>query len=183
MTLIFWIYMCFAYHWYLDLDHLATTLGNDFLNTSFRCASPTMLPIVVISSCLLALFIEFLLRSMKHNPRHPPSPTKLPIIGNLHQLGSSPHRSLASLSQKHGPLMLLHFGSVPNLVVSSEELAREVLRTHDVSFSDRPTSIITDLLSYQRKDIVFSPDGEYWRQVRTLSCSFKSVCGSINSEY
>lgn len=162
---------------------LQSPLRSKLLNTSFRCVSPTMLPIVVISSCLLALFIRFLLRSMKHNPRHPPSPTKLPIIGNLHQLGSLPHRTLASLSRKHGPLMLLHFGSVPNLVVSSEELAREVFKTHDLIFSDRPTSIITDLLSYQGKDVTFSPYGEYWRQVRALSYSFKIYLVQSTSEY
>lgn len=96
---------------------------------------------------------------MKHDPRQPPSPTKLLIIGNLRQIGSLPHRSLATLSQKHGPLMILHFGSVPNLIVSSEELAMEVMKTYDLIFSDRPTSIITDLLSSQRKDIVFCPFG------------------------
>lgn len=142
---------------------------------SLHYVSSTMLPYVVISSCLLALFMTFLLKSLKHDPRQPPSPAKLPIIGNLHQIGSLSHRSLATLSQKHGPLMLLHFGSVPNLIVSSEELAREVMKTYDHIFSDRPTSIITDLLSFQRKDIAFCPYGEYWRQVRTLNTPFKYI--------
>ncbi|KAM2557823.1 hypothetical protein TB2_014902 [Malus domestica] len=47
----------------------------------------------------------------------PPSPPKFPIIGNLHQLGLRPYRSLHALSRCHGPLMLLHFGSVPVLIV------------------------------------------------------------------
>ncbi|CAA7042832.1 unnamed protein product [Microthlaspi erraticum] len=34
----------------------------------------------------------------------PPSPPRLPLIGNLHQLGHNPHRSLCSLSHRYGPI-------------------------------------------------------------------------------
>ncbi|KAK9073543.1 hypothetical protein SSX86_007867 [Deinandra increscens subsp. villosa] len=99
----------------------------------------------------------------------PPSPRKLPIIGNLHQLGSSPHRSLQALSREHGPLMLMHLGSVPVLVASSSEAAREIMKTHDISFASRPKMSIPDTLLYGSKDITFSPYGEYWRQVKSIA--------------
>ncbi|XP_016651077.1 PREDICTED: cytochrome P450 71A24-like [Prunus mume] len=73
-----------------------------------------------------------------------------------------------SLSQRHGPLMLLHFGSVPVLVVSSAEAAREILKTHDHAFSDRPKSTIIKKLLYDYKDVASAPYGEYWRQVRSI---------------
>ncbi|KAB2609250.1 cytochrome P450 71A26-like [Pyrus ussuriensis x Pyrus communis] len=98
----------------------------------------------------------------------PPSPPKLPIIGNLHQLGLIPHRSLQALSQCHGPLMLLHFGSVPVLVVSSAEAAREIMKTHDLTFSDRPKSTNFEKLLYNYKDIASAPYVEYWRQVKSI---------------
>ncbi|KAJ6688257.1 CYTOCHROME P450 71A1-LIKE [Salix koriyanagi] len=87
--------------------------------------------------CLfLLLSLLFLLRVAKRERLNlPPSPPKLPIIGNLHQLGDRlPHRSLRALSAKYGPLMLLHFGKAPTLIVSSEEMAREVMKTHDLAF-------------------------------------------------
>ncbi|GLJ48368.1 hypothetical protein SUGI_1021170 [Cryptomeria japonica] len=46
-------------------------------------------------------------------------PFPLPIIGNLHQLGALPHRSLQRLAEKHGPMMMLKFGSVPVVIASS----------------------------------------------------------------
>ncbi|KAJ0751099.1 putative cytochrome P450 [Helianthus annuus] len=51
--------------------------------------------------------------SKKSHKNLPPSPPRLPLIGNLHQLGSSTHRVLQSMAQTYGPLMLLHFGTIP----------------------------------------------------------------------
>lgn len=64
--------------------------------------------------------------------------------------------------------MLLHFGNVPVLVVSSAVAAREILKTHDLAFSSRPQPGIALRLLYHSKDVAFSPYGEYWRQVRSI---------------
>ncbi|CAA3001759.1 cytochrome P450 71A6-like [Olea europaea subsp. europaea] len=98
----------------------------------------------------------------------PPSPSRFPVIGNLHQLGLHPHRSLQSLSKRYGPLMLLHLGNVPVLVVSSADAARKVMKDHDLIFSNRPKSSIAERLIYGSKDVAFAPYGEFWRQVRSI---------------
>ncbi|KAL4391762.1 hypothetical protein AHAS_Ahas03G0277500 [Arachis hypogaea] len=122
---------------------------------------------------LLSLFIIVLIMKwqyFKHTDKNsPPSPPKLPILGNLHQVGLFPHRSLKSLAEKHGPLMLLHFGNVPVLVVSSADMAEEVMKTHDLVFSNRPPRKTSEILLYDSKDIATSPYGEYWRQIRSLA--------------
>ncbi|KAG2384831.1 hypothetical protein LR48_Vigan10g087000 [Vigna angularis] len=99
----------------------------------------------------------------------PPSPPKLPIIGNLHQLGTLTHRTLHSFAQTYGPLMLLHFGKVPVLVVSTAEAAREVMKTHDLVFSNRPHRKMFDIFLYDSKDVASAPYGNYWRQIRSIS--------------
>ncbi|KAI3763171.1 hypothetical protein L1987_53622 [Smallanthus sonchifolius] len=125
-----------------------------------------LLSFIILTSFMISFkLISFRLKIKKNLP----SPPKLPIIGNLHQLGSSPHRSLQALSQKHGPLMLMHFGSVPMLVASSAEAAKEIMKTHDLKFANRPKSRLTETLVYGSSDITFSPYGEYWRQVKSIA--------------
>ncbi|XP_008239589.1 PREDICTED: cytochrome P450 71A1-like [Prunus mume] len=97
-----------------------------------------------------------------------PSPPKLPINGNLHQLGTLPHRSLRAVSEKYGPLPLMHLGLAPTVVVSSAEFAEEIMRTHDIVFSNLIKTTAEDILYFGCKDIGFAPYGDYWRQVRKL---------------
>nr|Q6QNI4.1 RecName: Full=Psoralen synthase; AltName: Full=Cytochrome P450 CYP71AJ1 [Ammi majus]AAT06911.1 psoralen synthase [Ammi majus] len=98
----------------------------------------------------------------------PPSPPQYPIIGNLHQIGPDPQASLRDLAQKYGPLMFLKFGTVPVLVVSSADAAREALKTHDLVFADRPYSSVANKIFYNGKDMVFARYTEYWRQVKSI---------------
>ncbi|KAM0960609.1 hypothetical protein ACFX2I_025525 [Malus domestica] len=138
------------------------------LNEIFTLLQSSLFALVFVFIFLIFLF-KCLSTPIATNP--PPSPRKLPIIGNLHQLGLYPHRSLQALSQLHGPLMLLHFGSVPVLVVSSAQAAKEILKTHDLTFSDRPKSTIFQKLLYNYKDVSTAPYGEYWRQVKSICVS------------
>ncbi|XP_054813221.1 cytochrome P450 71A1-like [Prosopis cineraria] len=122
--------------------------------------------------CLIFTLIAFkLIRTRTNKSNLPPSPPKLPIIGNLHRLGKLPHRSFQSLSKKFGPLMLLHLGQTPTLVVSSADLAREMAKTNnDIVFSDRPSNTASRILFYgHNKDLSFAPYGQEWRQRRKIS--------------
>ncbi|KAL8465634.1 hypothetical protein ACS0TY_034928 [Phlomoides rotata] len=126
---------------------------------------------LILPLCQIILLTVFLQRWFTTRRKNqPPSPRKLPIIGNFHQLGAYPHRSLQSLSRRYGPLMLLHFGKVPVpvLVAFSADAAREIMKNQDLIFSNRPKLSIPDRLEYGSRDIAFSPYGEYWRQVRSI---------------
>ncbi|MBA0773112.1 hypothetical protein Gotri_008412, partial [Gossypium trilobum] len=104
----------------------------------------------------------------KRNLLLPPSPPKLPIIGNLHNIGRYPHRSLKSLAQRFGPLMSLRFGNVPILVVSSADAASEIKKTHDLTFVNRPKCSLFQKLLYDYKDVASAPYGEYRRQMKSI---------------
>lgn len=122
-------------------------------------------PLIILLFVIKWLFFNILL-SKKNLP---PSPSRLPVLGNFHQLGLLPHRNLGSLAQKHGPMMLLRLGSVPTLVLSSADAAREVMKIQDLLFCDRPDSSLSRRLLYDGKDISVAPYGEYWRQLKSIS--------------
>lgn len=64
--------------------------------------------------------------------------------------------------------MLLRLGRVPVLVVSSADAAREIMKTHDLIFANRPKSKIFEKLVYDYKDVSMAPYGEYWRQMKSV---------------
>eukprot|EP00252_Welwitschia_mirabilis_P024061 TRINITY_DN69_c0_g1_i1.p1 TRINITY_DN69_c0_g1~~TRINITY_DN69_c0_g1_i1.p1 ORF type:complete len:541 (-),score=22.67 TRINITY_DN69_c0_g1_i1:651-2099(-) len=99
----------------------------------------------------------------------PPGPPGLPILGNLLQLGAKPNESLAALCEKYGPLMTLRLGFRTTIVVSSPEMAKEVLKTQDHIFAGRTVPHANDALSQSEASIVFGQQGPHWRMLRRVS--------------
>ncbi|QCE08421.1 Cytochrome P450 [Vigna unguiculata] len=101
----------------------------------------------------------------------PPGPWKLPVIGSLHHLiGFLPHHRLRELAKNYGPLMHLKLGEASTIVVSSPEVAKDVMKTFDTIFAQRPHQVGADIMCYGSTDIVTSPYGGYWKQLRRI-CS------------
>lgn len=65
--------------------------------------------------------------------------------------------------------MLLQLGQVHTIVVSSQQVAKEV--THDVFFASRLHVQTTQIRSYNYGDIIFSPNRESWKQLGRISVS------------
>ncbi|XP_015063678.2 premnaspirodiene oxygenase-like [Solanum pennellii] len=123
-----------------------------------------------LSILLLIFTVNLLSKQRKPTPNLPPGPWKLPFIGSIHHLIASqlPHHTLRDLAKKHGPLMHLQLGEIPTIVISSPRVAQEVLKTHDLAFTNRPGLLSVQILTYNYSDIAFAPYGNYWRQMRKL---------------
>ncbi|XP_050203961.1 cytochrome P450 76T24-like [Mercurialis annua] len=100
----------------------------------------------------------------------PPGPRPLPIIGNLIQLGSTnPHIVLTNLSKKFGPLMTLKLGFKTTVVISSPNLAKEVLQTHDHVLSSRTVPDAVRIYDHDKVSMVWQPASVHWRSLRKVS--------------
>ncbi|CAN1173781.1 Desmethyl-deoxy-podophyllotoxin synthase [Linum perenne] len=105
-----------------------------------------------------------------HNTLPPSPPWKLPVIGHmLHLFGSQTHHRLRDLAKSYGPhLMFLQLGETRNVIVSSAESAREVMKTHDLNFANRPVMVAGTVTCYDSSDVAFAPYGAYWRQLKKI---------------
>ncbi|KAF2289784.1 hypothetical protein GH714_038614 [Hevea brasiliensis] len=72
----------------------------------------------------------------------PPRPPAWPIVGNIFDLGTIPHRTLYKLRFKYGPVVWLRIGWTNTLVIQSAKAAEELFKNHDATFCDRKVPVI-----------------------------------------
>jgi 9beta-pimara-7,15-diene oxidase len=64
--------------------------------------------------------------------------------------------------------MYLQLGQIDAVVVSSPAAAKEVLRDKDLKFASRPSILVSEVMGYGQRDVVFAPYGAYWRTLRKI---------------
>ena len=128
---------------------------------------------LVSSLLFLVIVANFILRwgnlkSQYKSKRLPPGPPRLPVFGNLLQLGQQPHRDLASLCDKYGPLVYLRLGSVDAITTNDPEIIREILVRQDEVFASRPRTLAAVHLAYGCGDVALAPLGPHWKRMRRI---------------
>ncbi|XP_074303471.1 trans-cinnamate 4-monooxygenase-like [Silene latifolia] len=99
----------------------------------------------------------------------PPGPLPIPIFGNWLQVGNDlNHRNLLDFAKRFGDILLLRMGVRNVVVVSSPELAKDVLHTQGAEFGSRPRNLVFDIFADKGKDVVFIEYGEHWRKMRRI---------------
>ncbi|XP_051123363.1 cytochrome P450 736A117-like [Andrographis paniculata] len=100
---------------------------------------------------------------------YPPSPPKIPILGNIHQVGVIlPHRSLWNLCKQYGPFMFLQFGIRKVYVIQSGDIIKELVKDHDIPVSNRPGLLPNEKLWYGLKGLITLPYGDQWKKLRNI---------------
>lgn len=123
----------------------------------------------------------FLKKSKNSGPPLPPGPQGLPVVGNLLSLDPELHSYLASLAQTHGPILTLRLGMKLGVVVTSPEIARQVLKDHDSAFANRDVPAVSRTNEHGAIDIVWSSHGPQWRMLRKVTVHGMLGTGALNS--
>ncbi|PON64559.1 Cytochrome P450, E-class, group I [Trema orientale] len=126
------------------------------------------LPLILLS--IISIAILLLAHNLYHRLRFklPPGPSPWPIVGNLYDINPVRFRCFAEWAQAYGPIISVWFGSTLNVVVSSSELAREVLKKHDLKLADRYRSRSAARFSRDGKDLIWADYGPHYVKVRKL---------------
>ncbi|KAH9705879.1 cytochrome P450 [Citrus sinensis] len=103
------------------------------------------------------ILVRTILGRSKITSNLPPSPLALPIIGRLHLLVSC-------------------------IVACSPETAKEILKTHETSFCDRPISATVDYLTYGSADFAFAPYGPHWKFMKKI-CMTQLLGGQTLNQF
>ncbi|XP_058079046.1 cytochrome P450 98A2-like [Magnolia sinica] len=119
---------------------------------------------------ILAIIFSFLAFKLyqRLRIRLPPGPRPWPVVGNLYDIKPVRFRCFSEWSQTYGPIMSVWFGSTLNVVVSSSELAKEVLKENDQQLADRPRSRSAAKFSRDGQDLIWADYGPHYVKVRKV---------------
>ncbi|KAL2454350.1 Cytochrome [Abeliophyllum distichum] len=128
------------------------------------------LTIFILLSSITSICILFQTLNSKHQKsgKLPPGPYPIPIVGNILTLGQKPHLSLAKLSKTYGPLMYLKIGYLETVVVSSPEIAKDILQKYDHVFSSRSVPGAAMVDEHHKHSMVWLPAENQWRKLRRI---------------
>ncbi|XP_063042373.1 cytochrome P450 2K1-like [Engraulis encrasicolus] len=122
-----------------------------------------LLCVVLVSLCVKS-------PSKTRHGKEPPSPARLPLLGNLLQLDlNRPDEGLCELSKKHGNVFTVHFGPKKVLVLAGYKTVKEALVNYAEKFGDRD---ITPLFHDCNKGKgIMLANGECWKEMRRFAIS------------
>ncbi|KAK9663979.1 hypothetical protein RND81_14G010900 [Saponaria officinalis] len=115
--------------------------------------------------------ITLICRKNARISRLPPGPRGWPIIGNILDLGTMPHRTLAELGKKYGPVIWLKLGAQKIVVIQTAKAASEFFKHHDLSFPDRNINEAMRVYDYHKGSLILAPYGPHWRIMRKMLTS------------
>ncbi|KAF8398774.1 hypothetical protein HHK36_014632 [Tetracentron sinense] len=136
--------------------------------TTYLSSLPLFTTTLAIATSILAFLLLPVIIRRRNWCNSPPGPIGLPILGYLPYLSDRLHEDLFNLAQTYGPLFSLQMGQKPAIVVSSPEIAREILKQKESMFSSRTITEAVRCVAYNATSLVFVPYGTRWRLLRKM---------------
>ncbi|XVE57738.1 hypothetical protein DITRI_Ditri04bG0113700 [Diplodiscus trichospermus] len=160
------------------MSQTANTLYSLLLDGSNRKDGLFPLVFSFLIAALAILLWEYLWTNRESNKLIaplPPGPRGLPLVGYLPFLGTDNlHLVFTELTGVYGPIYKLWLGNKPCVVISSPSLVKEVVRDHDITFSERDPPIAAQIATFGCNNIALTltavPAGKRSAKFLQLRC-------------
>ncbi|XP_067996835.1 cytochrome P450 2J2-like isoform X3 [Melanerpes formicivorus] len=124
---------------------------------------------LLIFLTVFLLVADYLKRRKPKN--YPPSPLALPFIGHLYLMDmKDPTKAMQKLTEEYGDIFSMHMGSTSFVLVSGQQLIKEVLVNKGEDFIDRPDFPIEQHI-FSNKGNPFNPHFQLTNAVSNIICS------------
>lgn len=107
-------------------------------------------------------------RTQEHKVKLPPGPRPWPIVGNIYNLKPIHFKCFYEWAQFYGPIISVWFGSDLNVVVSSSDLAKKVLKQHDQELANRHRIRSQTNFTNDGVDLTWADYGPHYVKVRKI---------------
>ncbi|ODM89320.1 Farnesoate epoxidase [Orchesella cincta] len=135
---------------------------------------------------IAVLLLYFCLKKTKRDPRYPPGPKSIPLLGNVLQLGKDPFGKLQKWAEKYGPIFSLKMGTQDTIVISDPKLVKELYS--DINSTGRAANAVTNYFGngygiVQAQDHVWESQRRFTlRKLRDVGVLKSSIEGFIMEE-
>ncbi|XP_022864425.1 cytochrome P450 93A3-like [Olea europaea var. sylvestris] len=153
--------LCYIKQCYLSISSsiLSSKMMEELVSSAFGFL------IVIASIFCYSLIFK---KPSKETALLPPGPRGLPILGYLPFLRTNLHHQFTELAHRYGPIYRIWLGKKLCLVINSPSLIKEVVRDQDMILANHDAPVAGLIATYGGLDIVWSPNGPYWRDMRKL---------------
>nr|XP_043618290.1 cytochrome P450 CYP82D47-like [Erigeron canadensis] len=138
----------------------------DLFSLQQNCALLTGVTVVI-----LAIYILPLITKTRKYKAVPEASGAWPIVGHINLFSGSkglPHKALAALVGKYGPIFTVRLGIRRVLVVNNWKIAKEIFTTRDAVVSNRPKYLASKVMGYNHRMFGMAPYSPYWREMRRI---------------
>ena len=100
-----------------------------------------------------------------------PGPRGIPVLGNVHQLGASPHKTFVEMAKTYGDVFRIHIGNRMVVVLNGYDTIRQALVKQAVDFAGRPDITSFKYINTYRgyPTISFSTHSDSWKLHRKIT--------------
>ncbi|XP_067664352.1 cytochrome P450 2C3-like [Haliotis asinina] len=153
------------------------------LSTAALVASIALMTgMLIFSTPLILVFITVSLvlwLSTRRPPGLPPGPPRLPLVGNILQMGKDFRVSFSGMRRQYGDIFSVYLFYKPIIVLNGYDVIKEALVKNADVFSCRAHSYITDL--YCEGKGILNSGGAIWKDIRKFTVSSLRELGMASS--